>query len=220
MIAGCDLLFLGNEDMSFVMHSLMHNLINKKFKVQRMDVDINNLYELQQMPKFFIVDAEVLVIHSDFRVFLYDKCIEFNRKIVLIGDKEALKKLYDISVTNVIALSCERPINANDVAEQIDNLIRDYDIKGNKRSILVVDDSPVFLRLMAEWLEMDYNINVCPSAMNAFHLIEISCDCLALSIFLGFHSRISSRSVYKCNDRTVKFLCLFHEAKCFAVAFR
>ncbi len=172
MIAGCDLLFLGNEDMSFVMHSLMHNLINKKFKVQRMDVDINNLYELQQMPKFFIVDAEVLVIHSDFRVFLYDKCIEFNRKIVLIGDKEALKKLYDISVTNVIALSCERPINANDVAEQIDNLIRDYDIKGNKRSILVVDDSPVFLRLMAEWLEMDYNINVCPSAMNAFHLID------------------------------------------------
>ena len=35
----------------------------------------------------------------------------------------------------------------------------------------MVDDSPAFLRLISEWLEKDYNVNVCPSASAAFHMI-------------------------------------------------
>ncbi len=168
----CDLLFLGNEDMSFIMHSLMNNLSNKGFKVERRDINQQSLEELEDMPKFFVADAEVLLSHSGFRVFLYDRCIEFNRKIILIGDKDSLRKIYDITVTNVIAMSCERPVNINEVIEKLDQLVAEFDVKGNRKNILVVDDSPVFLRLMSEWLENEYNINVCPSATNAFHFIE------------------------------------------------
>ncbi len=167
-----DLLFLANDDMSFIMHSLMNSLTNKGLGVGRIEINLKRLEELNDMPKLFVVDAESLLANSAFRVYLYDRCIEFNRKIVLIGDKESLKKTIDISVTNVIALTCERPLNINELTGRIASLIQDYDLKGNKRNILVVDDSPVFLRLISEWLENDYNINVCPSVTNAFHFIE------------------------------------------------
>ncbi|MCQ2979188.1 MAG: response regulator, partial [Clostridia bacterium] len=46
--------------------------------------------------------------------------------------------------------------------------------RNGQRKILVVDDSPVFLRTISEWLELCYNVSICPSATAAFHMIEVT----------------------------------------------
>lgn len=51
--------------------------------------------------------------------------------------------------------------------------MENYGKYGEKKKILVIDDSPTFLRLISEWLEQDYNVRVCPTTAAAFHMIEI-----------------------------------------------
>ncbi len=167
-----DFLFIGDGELPFIMHSLKDSLASNGYETGKCDISVKQLETISQMPKFFVVDAELLLAHPESRVFLYDRCIEFNRKVIVVGYSNALNTLYDVSVTNVIAASFERPVNNSEVAEKLKELIRDFNAKGNERSILVVDDSPTFLRLMSEWLENDYNVNVCPSASAAFHMIE------------------------------------------------
>ena len=168
----CDFLFLGDGELSFIMHSLMESLTNLGFETDKSDVDIKEVQKIDTTPKFFVAEAEVLLAKPDARVYLYDRCIELNRKFILVGYGSSLKSLYDVSANNVIAKSYERPVNNNEIAEELRILIRDFNEKETKKNILVVDDSPTFLRLMSEWLERDYNVNVCPSASVAFHMIE------------------------------------------------
>ncbi len=168
----CDFLFLGDGELSFIFHALKESLGRKGYETEKCDINARNPEEAGMLPKLFVVDAEVLLAHPEARAQLYDRCIEFNRKIILVGYSNELKSLYDVSVTNVIAHSFERPVNNNEVIEKLEEIIEEYNRKGNKRNILIVDDSPTFLRLMSEWMENDYNVNVCPSASAAFHMIE------------------------------------------------
>ena len=172
MNRGLDLIFIGDGQLSFLLGSLKDLVEKKGLQAEKCDINIRTLQTLSEYPKLFVTDAEVLLGNADARMFLYDKCIEHNRKLVLIGDHNSLTALYDVTATNVIAQSFKRPVNNSEVAEKLLDLIRSIDEKGNKESILVVDDSPTFLRLVSEWLEKDYNVNVCPSATAAFHMIE------------------------------------------------
>ncbi len=167
-----DFIFLEDENQSFIIRSLKDSLLHCGYEADRHDIHIRELEKLEQMPKFFIVDAELLLKYPDARVYLYDRCIESNRKVIPIGYRNTLQSLFDVSITNVIAASFERPMNNNEVTEKLSSLVRSFDAKGAERTILVVDDSPAFLRLMSEWLEKDYNVNVCPSVSAAFHMIE------------------------------------------------
>jgi len=168
---GVDIVFLIKGEPSFIMRSLMEKFENADISTDRVEPDINMLGTISEMPMFFIADAETLLANKEARIFLYDKCVENNRKLILIGDKSSLTYLYDVTATNVIAESFTRPVDYDEIIKHTKNHIKEFEEKGEK-NILVVDDSPTYLRLISEWLEKDYNINVCPSATAAFHMIN------------------------------------------------
>jgi len=167
-----DVLFLVKGELSFVMRSLIEKFEKSGILTDKVEMDLNSFEAITDMPKFFISDAEILLDNAEARVFLYDRCIENNRKLILIGDNSSLASLYDVTATNVIIESFARPVDYEIIVENTKKHISDFDAKGEKKNILVIDDSPTFLRLISEWLEKDYNVNVCPSATVAFHLIE------------------------------------------------
>jgi len=172
MSRAVDVLFLAKGEASFIIRSLKEKLEGADVSTDKVEMVIKELEGVDEMPKFFIADAETLLENKEARVYLYDRCIESNRKLILIGDNSSLANLYDVTATNVIAESFERPIVYEDIVKKIKKHISDFDAKGEKKNILVVDDSPTFLRLISEWLENDYNVNVCPSATAAFHMIN------------------------------------------------
>jgi len=167
-----DIIFLVKGGPSFVIRSLIDKFERAGVSTNKVEMDINSLESITNMPKFFIADAETLLNNIEARVFLYDRCIECNRKILLIGDNCSLANIFDVTATNVIIESFERPVDYDEIVEKTKKHICAFDSKGEKKSILIIDDSPTFLRLISEWLEKDYNVNVCPSATAAFHLIE------------------------------------------------
>ena len=52
------------------------------------------------------------------------------------------------------------------------------------------------------------------------HLVKVSGNRLALSVFLCLHARISTGSIDKGDHGTAKFFCLFHQTDCLSVSFR
>lgn len=174
MNKNADVLFLTRGEPSFVMRSLKEKFDKSGISTEQVESDLNSLDTITDMPKFFISDAEVLLANKEARIFLYDLCIENNRKLILIGDNSSLANLYDVTATNVIIESFVRPVNYEDIVEHTKKHISEFEAKGERKSVLVVDDSPTYLRLISEWLEKDYNVNVCPSASAAFHMIDSS----------------------------------------------
>lgn len=167
-----DATFLIKGEPSFVLRSLKEIFERSGITTDKTEMSIKGLETISELPKFFISDAETLLGNREARVFLYDLCIENNRKLILIGDNSSLSNLYDVTATNVIAAGFERPVNYEEIVGSVKKYIFDFDAKGEKKNILVVDDSPTYLRLISEWLENDYNVNVCPSASAAFHIID------------------------------------------------
>jgi len=167
-----EILFLAKGEYSFTMRSIKDKFERAKISTDKIEPDIKAIEELTTMPMFFVSDAETLLENKEARIFLYDKCIENNRKLILVGENSALSSLFDVTATNVIIESFSKPIDYDDMVEHTLKHISDFKAKGVKKNVLVVDDSPTFLRLVSEWLEKDYNVNVCPSATAAFHMIE------------------------------------------------
>lgn len=167
-----DVMFLIKGEPSFVMRSLKEKCEEAHIATERVEMDIMALDGMGEMPKFFIADAETLLANKEARIFLYDRCIEYNRKIILIGDDSSLTTLQDVTATNVVVESFLRPVNYDEIVEHTKDHISEFETKGEKKNLLVVDDSATYLRLISEWLEKDYNVNVCPSATAAFHMID------------------------------------------------
>ena len=60
-----------------------------------------------------------------------------------------------------------RPINANQITEEILNNVSDASAHFNKKHILVVDDSGTMLTTIKEWLGGKYRVTPVNSALNA-----------------------------------------------------
>lgn len=169
-----DCLFLYNEKMNFIMNALKDIVSETGIQVTQADISMDSLNFIKDFPSLILVEAEILLKNAESRVYLCDRCIEKGNKLVLIGDQDDLKKLLDCIVGKVIAKTFQRPINNKEAAKELQTILKELEAKGARKNVLVVDDSPVFLRTVSDWLEADYNVNICPSATAAFHMMEVN----------------------------------------------
>lgn len=169
-----DVMFLANKELNFVMHTLMDTVEKEGLTVKRCDIDLRELDELTELPDIFVVDADALNANNESRVFLCDLCIEKYKKMIVIGNRDELDTTLENISKKIVSETFERPIDNAEVAARIVKISEEIKSRNGQRKILVVDDSPVFLRTISEWLELLYNVSICPSATAAFHMIEVT----------------------------------------------
>ena len=169
-----DVMFLCNKELNFVMHTLMDSVEKEGLTVKKCDIDLKELGELTDLPEIFVVDAEALNSNNESRVYLCDLCIEKYKKMIVIGNKDEITTTLENTSKKIVSETFERPIDNEEVTKKIVKIYNDIQTRNGQRKILVVDDSPVFLRTISEWLELLYNVSICPSATAAFHMIEVT----------------------------------------------
>ncbi|MCQ2910994.1 MAG: response regulator [Clostridia bacterium] len=169
-----DVMFLCNKELNFVMHTLMDTVEKEGLTVKKCDINLKELGEVTDLPEIFVVDADALNSNDESRVYLCDLCIEKYKKMIVIGNKEELTSTLENISKKIVSETFERPIDNAEVAKRILKISNDIKARNGQRKILVVDDSPVFLRTISEWLELAYNVSICPSATAAFHMIEVT----------------------------------------------
>lgn len=172
MIKEYDFIFLEDKNLPFLMASLKGMLDAKDYRTEKCDVDMSQLGSLMKFPKVFLVDAEVLNCNSNAKVYLTDLCLEKDIKMVLFGEPNEINQITRMTLANVVIATFPRPINNNDVLVKLGDLILAINSKNMQKKILVIDDSASFLRLIMGCLEGEYQVEVCPSATAAFHMIE------------------------------------------------
>lgn len=169
-----DFLFLYQDKLSFIMNSLKGILEETGSVTKQSDISVKSLTFLSDIPPIILTEAELLLSNAESKVFLCDLCIERGKKLVVIGDAEELQEAVGSISGKIIAKIFQRPINNQEAAKELRGILAYELAKGLRKNIFVVDDSPVFLRTISEWLENDYNVNICPSATAAFHLMAVN----------------------------------------------
>ena len=168
----CVFMFLYSDKPTFLMTTLKESFEKEGITTGKCDIKMRDLGRLSTLPNIFIVDARLLLENAESRIYLCDTCIEKGRRLVIVGDGEEVDNVLKVVSAKIVLTSYKRPLNNREIVAELTERWQELKERGEHRRILVVDDSPMFLRTAAEWLEDDYNVSVCPSAMAAIHMID------------------------------------------------
>lgn len=167
-----DFMFLMENELSFAIRSVRDILEESHIRTDKCDIAMKHLGKMEDPGIFVVVEAEKLLDQNSSRVYLFDVCIEKGSKIILVGWDEDIDHIKELAAPGLIAETFARPIKAKEMAEDLMNLMEAAQKKKENKKILIVDDSPTFLRTASEWLQDKYNVSICPSAMAALCMIE------------------------------------------------
>lgn len=129
-------------------------------------------------PKCFIIDINTQMLSSSYQgdlIKIHDNSIKDNVPYFLIGDPEDLIHAKEVMVilNNNTVVEFERPIDVKHCIRKIKKKlekINDEELKNQrKKTILVVDDSSTFLKLVKKTLEAQYNVE---TALSAYECIQ------------------------------------------------
>jgi len=170
---GKDYIFLSEGELHFLFTSLKTLLEDKGATTEKCDFSMEKLGALLDIPRMFIIEAKLLNKYPVERTFLYDYCIEKDSRLVIIGDSDDVNDILSAVSNKIVAASFKRPVNNQEILDKLLSILERMKYEDRKKKILVVDDSPMFLRTVHEWLEEEYAVSICPSATAAFHMIEV-----------------------------------------------
>ena len=165
---GSDILLIGGEKMPFITRALLNEFSESHISFDQQNFDLNLMEKRENYPPITIICTEKLTWDIQ-KVLMYirDKCIAKRRKVILIGYRDSNTDYRRILTDVVVSEAFERPLEVKDVAKKVLSILETTLTKNEKRSILIVDDQPVFLRTAMGWFENDYNVMVAPSVSKA-----------------------------------------------------
>ena len=107
-----------------------------------------------------LIDEQTLL------VYVKDLATEEGMPIFLLGYDEEIKNTKEIIPSHLIAQEFERPVNVTEMAKSLNGYFDTHSV-GNKKKILVVDDSGSALRMIKGWFEEKYQVILASSGMMA-----------------------------------------------------
>ena len=84
-----------------------------------------------------------------------------------MGSEPEVKTVKQIIPEAVITGVMPRPLNVKELVDRMNDAVNELNKREEKKHILIVDDDPVMLRTIKEWLSAKYNVTMVNSGMNA-----------------------------------------------------
>ena len=161
-----------SQGVSFMGNSIQRNLEVAGYEVTRIDPVVEqfaaNKSKFDLMVFYlgkFIEDI------PDFLVYLKDTCLEEDKILILLGNTAEIEMVEKVVPEDAIAKKFERPIDLKNFAAGVENVYNHISARDEKKTILMVDDDPTFLKMMKGWLEGDYRVTIVTSGTQALMYI-------------------------------------------------
>lgn len=100
-------------------------------------------------------------------VYLRDMTASKEKMLLLIGSEEEYKLVTRVIPKEELTAWFQRPFDMHTFVEEIRALTDTETKEGRKKSILIVDDDPTFLRMVHSWLKDQYRVSIVNSGMQA-----------------------------------------------------
>ncbi len=146
------------KEQSYISTSLMEHLKEKKHKVDSVTAELNEIESTAGQAKALILYLDDAFV-KDYTVMEYirEMLSDRNRVCFLVGDENEIIDAEKIISRRRIAKEYKRPLNVVEVAQSIDDILK-QEPAHQKKKILVVDDSGAMLKNVKGWLGDKYEV--------------------------------------------------------------
>lgn len=156
------------EAQSFMVNAIMKNLKEANFEVEFVKPKVNDIDAVQKDSLIILMYLGDYVDNiSETLVYIKDITVEGEKKLFLVGADAEVKTVKQTIPEQLITGVLARPLNVKELVDLMNDAVSDLEMREAKKHLLVVDDDPIMLRTIKEWLSAKYNVTMVNSGMNA-----------------------------------------------------
>ena len=157
-----------SQGVSFMGNSIQKNLESAGYDVVRVDPVVEEISGQKDDISIFVFYLGKFVEDiPEVLVYLKDVCLEEEKFLILLGNLDELSVVENALPAAAITAKFERPIDLKKLTSEVQKLVHTVDEREMKKSILLVDDDPTFLKMMKSWLDYEYRVTIVTSGMQA-----------------------------------------------------
>ncbi|WP_408070550.1 response regulator [Butyrivibrio sp. JL13D10] len=153
---------------TFMVDAISKNLTEAGLSVTKAAPKVNELEKYRKEPNVFLFYLGPYVDEiADTLIYLRDICLENEKILCMIGDATEYEIVTSSIPPDMIAERFERPLDIKKVTARMREICLLNDELSRRKNILLVDDDPVFLKLVKGWLDEEYKVTIVNSGMQA-----------------------------------------------------
>ncbi len=166
------ILLIGEKGSSFITNAIQSSLKESGYAVSYAEPLVNEINKEKDNTEIFLLYAGNYIKESvEVLFYIKDVCVEEEKKLYLIGYKEEIADILEQIPHSIVKGTFERPLNVKELSEQMDKEMKRLSMEGNKKHILVVDDSGNMLRTVKMWLSEKYKVSMASSGAMAISFL-------------------------------------------------
>ena len=161
-----------SQGVSFMGNSIQKNLESAGYDVVRVDPEVKQLSEYKDDTDIFVFYLGKFVSEiPETLVYLKDICLEEDKYLFLLGTLDELDVTTQYVPAAAIAEKFERPFDIKRLVSEVGRFAQAVGARDMKKSILLVDDDPTFLKMVKGWLDEEYRVTIVTSGTQALMYI-------------------------------------------------
>ncbi|MBR1729439.1 MAG: response regulator [Selenomonadaceae bacterium] len=161
-----------SQGVSFMGNSIQKNLESAGYDVIRVDPEVKQLAEYKDDTDLFVFYLGKFVSDiPETLVYLKDICLEEDKFLILLGTLDELDVTTQLIPPAAIAAKFERPFDIKKLTGEVGRFAQAANARDMKKSILLVDDDPTFLKMVKGWLDEEYRVTIVTSGTQALMYI-------------------------------------------------
>ena len=161
-----------SQGVSFMGNSIQKNLESAGYDVVRLDPEVKQLSEYKDDTDIFVFYLGKFVSEiPETLVYLKDICLEEDKYLFLLGTLDELDVATQYIPAAAIAEKFERPFDIKRLVAEVGRFAQAVGARDMKKSILLVDDDPTFLKMVKGWLDEEYRVTIVTSGTQALMYI-------------------------------------------------
>ena len=159
----------------FITQAIVNRLEQKKYKVIRMSDDIGDITVHRN-------DADVIIYYAyggDEHImmvtrYLIELAVDLRKTVCVVGDPDDIAIAQSLPYSDKIYSYYERPFDLEILLEDMSEVFDTRSEYERKKSVLVVDDDPDFLKVITGWLKYDYKVEGVRSGEEALKYLNVT----------------------------------------------
>lgn len=116
---------------------------------------------------FIIFTDDNVRKYADVLLFIKEFCFESDVRIILVGTKEEHEIVSGYVSENFIHRFFERPLDMEQLVDEVDRYMKEGTDTTERKSILIVDDDVSYMSMIMSWLKGSYRVSMANSGMQA-----------------------------------------------------
>ena len=168
-------ILLIRKDETFLVNTIKKNMQQNRFGFIETGLSVKDISAYKDEISVMMLYADDMIGEArDALVYIKDLCIEENKILLVIGGRNEFDIIEKIIPKELIEVEVERPLDIAALMEKIGGMIDEKQREQRKKMVLIVDDDPMYLKMVKEWLKDDYRVGMANSGMQAITWLAVN----------------------------------------------